>query len=84
MITPGFLATPIGKYQKILGQVCCGDVVGKGELPREEKAPITPDVLDALDAFVVSARPWGRWIVVGCVECVGLNIGFWGTEVVVD
>jgi hypothetical protein len=42
-----------------------------GEVPPEKKTPITPDGLDALDADVVFARPWGRWLGVGCVGFFG-------------
>jgi hypothetical protein len=37
---------------------------------RGKQTLITPDGLDALGADVIPARPWGRWLGVGCVEVV--------------
>jgi hypothetical protein len=36
--------------------------------PAREEIPITPDRLDVLDAIVVPAMPWGRWLGVGFFE----------------
>ena len=40
--------------------------------------PVTPDGPGALDANRYPARPWGGWLGVGFVECVGLIGGLLG------